>query len=330
MKKVYGLIKIDFPQKKGNYLEFNIKNTENIISLGLYSYQNVEVFKLPNDSYEIKEKSIKLCPLLFRELKGGDLLLGAKTEEGFSYFEFPERQKKHLWESYYDFGVPEFTPLNLYAFLNLGGKLMFTIGPKLEIDTNTLRIPYESIIEDISASKKVVTFKISLSFDISRIHIAKNQIVPVLCLVDNEQQENIEISDYEILEENGNFIINGKINLPEEASEGNYCFALEVSIVDATYLLDVYKISKELFMNIHPYSNDRFDFQGYNCEVFWFDREGVIFRINRESQKKATFNFFNTKHSFDKKLSEDEIEHWRKSYLDFEKEWIKRSSYRKF
>ena len=91
----------------------------------------------------------------------------------------------------------------------------------------------------------------------------------------------------------------------------------------------MYRTGKGLFDYIHPHTNDRFVTQNYDCELFWFDREGIIFRINKLATKKTNLPLFGD-YSFDKRLSKKNQEKWDASYLEFEKEWIHRSSYRKF
>lgn len=329
MEKVYGLIKIECPKKQEDYLEFALKEEFKITSLGLYSYQNEEILELTSDSYEIKDNKIKLYPLNFRNFKGGEFLLGAVTEKGLGYFEFSERQSKHLWECYYDFGIPEYSAMNLYGFLNLGGKLAFTLASKLEIDTNTLRIPYIGKVIDLKATKKVFEFQLSVEFDTNRVQVSKNSLKPVLALVDNEQQGIIQLRNYEVTGDNGSYLIKGVIDLPQEPIIGNYCFAAETVIDGNVYLLDMFQITEELFHDIHPYTNDKVVVQGYDCEVFWFDREGVIFRVHAKTQKSG-FGLFFGKYSFEKKLDTDEEAKWTQTYADFTKEWIKRSSLRKF
>lgn len=329
MEKVYDLIKIDYPVKREDYLEFSFKEELQIESLGLYSYQNEEILELIDNTYEIENNKMRLYPLRFSNFKGGEFLLGAITEKGLGYFEFSERQSKHLWEAYYDFGIPEYSAMNLYGFLNLGGKLMFTLGSKLEIDTNTLRIPFVGKVTKVKATKKAFDFELAVEFDNNRVQVAKDAVKPVLALVDNEQQEVITIQNYTVTGSNGMYAITGTIDLPENPVIGNYCFALETTIDGNSYLLDMYQITEELFHDIHPFTNDKVVVQGYDCEVFWFDREGVIFRIHEKTQKSA-FGLFFGKYSFEKSLSAEEETKWTQAYADFKKEWIKRSSLRKF
>lgn len=329
MEKVYGLIKIECPKKQGNYLEFTLKEPLKINSLGLYSYQNKKLFELTSDAYEIENDKVKLYPLNFRNFKSGEFLLGAITEKGTGYFEFSERQSKHLWECYYDFGIPEYSSMNLYGFLNLGGKLAFTFASKLEIDTNKLRIPYIGKVMNVKATKKSFDFQLSVEYDTNRVQVSKNNLKPVLALVDNEQQSVINLQNFEIAGDDGTYTISGIIDLPDNPILGNYCFAVETVIDGNVYLLDMFQISEELFHDIHPYTNDKVVVQGYDCEVFWFDREGVIFRIHAKTQKSG-FGLFFGKYSFEKKLDTDEEAKWTQTYADFTKEWIKRSSLRKF
>lgn len=329
MEKVYDLIRIGLPVKQANYLEITLKHDIKISSLGLYSYQNEEILELTSDSYEIEDNKLKLYPLKFRNFKDGEFLLGAVTEKGLGYFEFSERQSKHLWECYYDFGIPEYSAMNLYGFLNLGGKLTFTLVSKLEIDTNTLRIPYIGKVIDLKATKKVFEFQLSVEFDTNRVQVSKNSLKPVLALVDNKQQGIIQLRTYEVTGDNGSYLIKGVIDLPQEPIIGNYCFAAETVIDGDVYLLDMFQITEELFHDIHPYTNDKVVVQGYDCEVFWFDREGVIFRINEQTRKNS-FSLLFGKYSFNKKLATEEEARWATAYVEFTKEWIKRSSFRKF
>ena len=329
MNKVYNLIKISMPKKEDNYLIFELKTNINIVSLGLYNHHNEEQKRIPVTAYSKDNLTLRISPLEIDMPNSGELLLGAETDDGVSYFKFPERQAQYFWESYFDYGIAPKAYLNTYVYINLAQKISFINSVKMELDTNILRIPYTAMMEEITLSRKEFSFKAVLSFDKIRFSPDKSKIKPLFSLVDHEVQDFISISDFIIVEKEGKFNIRGNIKLPEGAHIGNYSFAFEVVMDGQTYLLNVYQIKKQLFDHIHPYTNDRFITQNYDCELFWFDREGIIFRINKPVRKKNNLPLFGD-YSFDKKLSKKAQEKWDAKYQAFEKEWIHRSSIRKF
>jgi len=326
MDKVYSLIKISKPIKKGNTLVFKFDLSEKIISLGLYNRQNKEQQRIAETSYSQDGSALKIRPLDIGLKNRGELILGVETTSGLSYFKFPQRRALYLWESYFDFGVSNRSLLNTYAYMNISGKICFINSTKMELDTNVLRIPYIAKMESILMSKVGFTFEFSLSFD--EIRFMPNKIRPVLSLVDHEVQNLIAISDYVVEEEAGEFKIKGNLELHEEVFPGNYCFAFEVERGGKIYLLNVYRVRKKLFTYINSYVSDHF-IQNYDCELRWFGKEGVIFKVKGSSIEESNISTFGD-YLFDKVLSEKEQEKWDVSYQGFEKEWIHRSSYYRF
>ena len=329
MDKVYNLIEINMPRKEDDYLVLEFETGENILSLGLYNRHNEEQIRIPEIAYFQNGSVLKLRPLDVGMKMNDEVVLGAEVEDGLAYFKFSKRAMKYLWECYFDYGIADNSFLSTYVYVDLGGKICFINSTKVDVDTNVLRIPYFAVMEVISLSSEEFSFKFSLSFDKRRFSPDSGKIRPVFSLVDHELQSLVPISDFVIEEENGEFEVKGNVELPEDMFSGNYCFAFEAEEEGKVYCLNVYRVGRELFDDIHPYTNDRFVTQNYDCELFWFDREGIIFRINEPSRKQTNIPLFGG-YSFDKRLSEKEREKWDRSYQGFEKEWIRRSSFQKF
>lgn len=329
MDRVYDLIEINMPRKEADYLIFEFETSESILSLGLYNHHNEEQGRIPETAYSQDGSKLKLRPCEVSLQNRDELMLGAKTIEGLSYFKFPKRSTLYLWESYFDYGNSDQSVLNTYAYINIGGKICLINSTKMELDTNVLRIPYIATMKSISLSRRGLSFEFSLNYDKTRFSPDRNKIYPMLSLVDYEMQDFIPVSDFEIKDENDGFKVKGNIRLPADVHLGSYCFAFEVEKGGIKYFLNVFRIEKILFDDIHPYTEDRFATQHYDCEMLWFDREGIILKINGASKKKTTLPFFSS-YSFDKKLPVKDQEEWDISYQEFEKEWILRSSYQQF
>jgi len=329
MDRVYNLIEINMPRKEAEDLVFEIETSERILSLGLYNHQNEEQKRIPETAYSQDGSSLKIQPRDVGVQNRDELILGAMTKEGLSYFKFSKRATKYLWESYFDYNTSEQSLLNIYAYVNFSGKVCLVNSTKMELDTNVLRIPYIATMKSISLSRRGFSFVFSLSFDEIRFKPNKSKIRPMLSLVDYEMQNFIPVSDFAIRDENGVFEVKGNIRLPDKILPGSYCIAFEVEKGVQKYILNVYRLKKSLFDDIHPYTDDRFTTQNYDCELFWFDREGLIFKVNGVSKKKTTLPLFGG-YSFDKKLSEKDQAKCDASYQEFEKEWILRSSYQRF
>ncbi len=329
MKKVYELIPINLPVRTEEYLEFEIYTDQAIDYLGLFNYQNDELTRLPITSYVIESNKIRIWPNQIELNQREELLIGAKSGDQLLYFECPDRQAYHLWESFFEFGLLLETSLYQYVFLNLGGKLAIQVGPKMEIDTNIIRIPYIGTMTKLNVSRKYFRFEFTIEFDPHRFSVDSNDIVPVLELVSDIEQNTISISNYRIMETAGTYIISGELELNEVPQKGNYSFAVRIKHNLETYILDIYRITQNLFYDIHPYSNDRFEYKQMDCEVFWFDREGVILRFNEGIAKGIKLPLFG-EYSFDKKLSDSERKEWENRFTEFQKGWTNRSSLRKF
>ncbi|MBL1230703.1 hypothetical protein IW492_15845 [Enterococcus sp. BWB1-3] len=329
MKKVYELIPIQMPVFTEQTIELELREPITVLAMGLYNFANECVQKIEQTCYKIEGNMVQLFPGKLDVPALSELILGVTTESGLGYFHFAQRQSKHLWECYADFGIPEGSLLNTYGFLNLGGKLMLISAAKFEVDTHTLRIPYSAVMNQIELSRKGLLFSMDITFDSNRFAPDDSSISPYLFLVDREKQNNLAIDSYKVEKVGEHFTISGTVNLQNITVFGNYCFGVEVNNQQRCYHLDCYKISEALFMDIHPYTNDRFVYQFYDCELFWFDREGVILRIGDESEKKTTLPLFGN-YSFSKRLSEKDKKNWLESYNQFKKDWLHRSSYRVF
>ena len=333
MNKVYDLIKISMPKKEYDDLVFDFETNRQILSLGLYNDHNEELMRIPSSAYVQNGTTLKLRPLEIDVPNGGEFILGAEVGEGLAYFKFPNRNAKYLWESYFDFGISNKSSLNTYAYLNLGGKISFINANKVELDTNVLRIPYIATMESLFIDKveKKISFEFSLVFDEIKFSPEKGEIRPVLSLIDYEEQNIMQVSDFIIEEKQEGLVIRGEIEFSEDVFLGNYYFAFEVREGGQTYYLNVYRVRKELFNAVHPQVKNCFVIQGYDCELFWIGRESLVLSINKLISKRVNLPLFGD-YSLDKRLSKKTKlnEKLEASYQEFEKEWIHRSSYRKF
>lgn len=335
MKKAFENIKIERPVIENNTLNLRFKDEIDFELKEIYWSEdsNQLSFHFSNDSV-IKNSNGLIINL---EENNYDLFkvyyLIGKSDKGVPVrFTYDEINSLTPPECHFTVLKNDVTDTIIDLWLNPWGNIGIQRLPQHILDTERKQLPINCTITKFEVTSEVITSKIILNYDISKLDLTNSEIRPVFISVNRDKTELSRIHDYSVKKNNDevmiDLLIGNVINLKEKQL---YSFGILISQENQKYILLVNQVSEEVFEIIHPFTDVKFLFKKNIVHIGWFNKEGIIFsRLTTNDLIEKQKLKFEGKYKFPTIEDEEIKQELKQSYLEFKQGWTSQSAFHRF